>query len=124
MSLPIATNVTFDIYRTGGAPPASPDVAGVVGHLTGDFRGGQEGGDRLNNSLCWTHILLMDVSVDIRDSYVGHGAYVGQDNVYIPGQNGTRFEVVFIERRQRGTPNEHKRVYLDRLTANWPTDEL
>ena len=126
MALPIAPNVTFDIYRAGVTPPADPAVAGVVGHLTCDFRGGQEGGDRLTNSLCWTHIVLIDASIDIRDPYVGQGGYYSsyQDCIYIPDQNGTRFGVVFVERLHRGTPHEHKRVYLDRMTPNWPTNEL
>ncbi len=124
MALPIAANVTFDIYRAGVAPPTDPDVVGVVGHLTCDFRGGQEGGDRLTNALCWTHILLIDVNVDIRDCYVGQGSYFAEDNIYIPDKDGTRFEVVFIERLHRGTPHEHKRVYLDRMAPTWPTNEL
>ncbi|MSU76618.1 MAG: hypothetical protein EXS16_00845 [Gemmataceae bacterium] len=124
MALPIPANITFDIYRAGTTPPAAPAVAGVLGHLQCDWRGGQEGGDRLTNGLCWTHVVLIDVSIDLRDAYVGQGSYVTQDAVYIPDKNGTPFAVVFIERLQRGAPNEHKRVYLDRMTPVWPTNEL
>jgi hypothetical protein len=30
MALPVPTNTTCDIYRSGNAPPNTPDVAGVA----------------------------------------------------------------------------------------------
>ena len=126
MSLPVPPNTTCDIYRAGTSPPlSSPAVAGVPCYLKSDWRGGQEAGDRTNSDAdTWTHVMLIDVGVDIRDGYTGLQNQSQQDSVYIPDQNGTRFHVVFIEFVQRGTPNEHKRVYLDRQAPTWPTNEL
>jgi hypothetical protein len=49
------------------------------------------------------------------------------DSVYLPNQNGTPFYVVFIERVGKGTPFDHKRVYLQRcagVVISWPTNDL
>jgi hypothetical protein len=124
MTLPIQTNTTCDIYRYPNAPPSVPAVSGVPTFLTPDWRRGQEAGDRANASLTWTHVMLVDSSVDLRDMYVGQSTIALQDSVYVPDKNGTHFYVVFIELVERGTPNEHKRVYLDRQAPSWPTDEL
>jgi hypothetical protein len=124
MSLPIPANTTCDIYRTGTRPPASPSVSGVPCYLQSDWRGGNEGGDRAVNALSWTHIMLVDVSVDIRDAYTGQMTSTIQDTVFVPDQTGTAFNVIFVERLQRGTAQEHKRVFLDRQTPSWPTNEL
>jgi hypothetical protein len=126
MALPVAPNTTCDIYRVGVSPPLSPpSVAGVPCFLKADWRGGQEAGDRTNSYVqTWTHIMLVDPSVDIRDSYIGQEGQSAQDAVYIPDQHGTRFFVVFVERVQRGSPHDHKRVFLDRQTPAWPTNEL
>src|SRR5690242_4039234 len=125
MSLPVAANTTCDIYRVGKSPPAAPDVPGVPCFLRPDWRAGQDNGDRaaVPNSLTWTHVLLVDVSVDIRDRYLGALGDAPQDSVYVPDQNGTQFFVTFVERIGRGTSLDHKRVYLDRATPTWPTDE-
>lgn len=126
MAIPIAANTTCDIYRSGAMPPAAPAVAGVAGYLQPDWRRGQETGDRATvpPQLVWTHVLLVESNVDLRDCYQGGLAAVAQDTVYIPNQNGTAFRVTFIERLHRSQTNDHKRVYLDRQTPTWPTNEL
>ncbi|MCI0680681.1 MAG: hypothetical protein L0Y71_01140 [Gemmataceae bacterium] len=126
MALPIQPNTTCDIYRNGTAPPAAPAVAGVACYLQPDWRAGQDQGDRANLPavLAWTHVLLMDTSVDVRDCYLGSLTFGAQDMVYIPDQNGTPFRVIFIERVHRGRAEDHKRVYVDRQTPTWPTNEL
>ncbi|MBM3997052.1 MAG: hypothetical protein FJ303_23305 [Planctomycetes bacterium] len=124
MAIPVAPNTTCDIYRSGNAPPAAPDVAGVACFLKSEWLGSNQAGDRGVPLYTWTHIMLIDVSVDIRDGYLGANAFAAQDNVYIPDKNGTRFVVTFIERVQRGTLQEHKRVFLDRQTPNWPSNDL
>jgi hypothetical protein len=125
MSLPISTNTTCDIFRAAVLPPGgSPAVTAVPCALQCDWRGGQEAGDRNNGACTWTHIMLVPMSVDIRDGYVGISSQAAQDTVFIPDHTGTRFNVIFIERVQRGTPNEHKRVYLDRQAPVWPSDQL
>jgi hypothetical protein len=124
MSLPYAPNNTCDIYRQGNSPPSAPDVAGVPIFLKPDWLRGQEAGDRGDNTLTWTHIMLADAGVDVRDYYGGGSAGSPQDQLYIPDRNGTRFQVIFIERIGVGTALNHKRVYLDRNTPNWPTDNI
>lgn len=126
MALPIQANTTCDVYRTGTAPPAAPAVAGVSCYLQPDCRAGQDQGDRpmIPAALVWTHVLLVDTSVDLRDGYLGGLSFGNQDTVYVPNQNGTPFRVIFIERVHRGRSEDHKRVYLDRQTPTWPTNEL
>ena len=125
MSLPVAANTTCDIYHTGSFPPGgSPAATGVPCFLKGDWRGGQEAGDRNSNACTWTHIMLVDVSVDIRDGYNGAEFFMQQDAIWVPDVNGTRFNVIFVERVLQGTAQEHKRVYLDRTAPTWPTNNL
>ncbi len=119
-------NITCDIYRFGTAPPAAPAVAAVAGYLRPDWRAGQEQGDRTGAlaQLVWTHVLLVDASVDIRDAYTGGMGRTEQDTVYIPDQNGTAYKVTFIERVGSKEAQDHKRVYLDRQTPTWPTSQV
>ena len=125
MSLPVPANATCDIFHVGSMPPlGSPAATGVPCVLQCDWRGGQEAGDRNSSANMWTHVLLLDFSVDIRDAYTGNNSQSPQDAVFIPDQHGTRFNVIFIERVQRGTAHEHKRVYLDRQQPSWPSDDL
>jgi hypothetical protein len=124
MAVPFTPNTTCDIYRAGSTPPATPDVPAVPCFLQPNWRGGQEAGDYSNKFMIWTHVLLVETKMDVRDSYVGQAGAVAQDTLYVPDQTGTGFNVVFVERIQRGTPYDHKRVYLDRMTPNWPTNEL
>ena len=124
MALPIQTNTTCDIYRFPNTPPAAPAVSAVPVFLLPDWFRGQDAGERGNAALTWTHIMLVDAAVDIRDMYAGQATMTMQDSLWVPDQNGTRFSVVFIELVQRGTPNVHKRVYLDRLQPTWPSNEL
>ena len=123
MSLPIAPNTTCDVYHVGTAPPGNPAIAGVPCFLRTDWRGGQEAGDRSTASP-WTHVMLIEPDVDIRDAYVGGSVAFQQDTVCIPDKNGTLFVVAFIERVQRNTPHEHKRVFLDRQQPFWPSNNL
>ena len=126
MPLPTPPNTTCDIYRNTNAPPAAPDVAGVSCHLRPDWARGMEQADHnaLPVGLVWTHVVLMDVAVDVRDAYQGGLGYLQEDTIFIPDQNGTPFRVTFIERVFRGAAQEHKRVYVDRQAPTWPTNEL
>jgi len=60
----------------------------------------------------------------LRDAYIGAGNFQIQDRIYVSNSNGTLFYVKFIERVGKATSFDHKRVYLDRRTPNWPTKEL
>jgi hypothetical protein len=119
MALPLPANTTCDIYRHGVTPPAAPTLAAVPCVLQNDWRGGQAGRDRQANTLTWTHVLLVDAGVDIRDAYAGLSNLTPQDTVYIPDQSGTPYNVIFIEVVQPGSADTHKRVYLDRQQPNW-----
>jgi hypothetical protein len=131
MGLPIKTNTTCDIYRTGHTPPATPDVAGVAINLEPNF-GPPHMSATVNASTGsrWTHIALCDITVDIRDAYQG-GATVaqdsyggGNDSVYVPDKTGTKFAVVFVERVGYNTGQDFLRVYLQRFAPTWPTSNL
>lgn len=130
MPLPQTPNTTCDIYRsTSPPPPAAPDVAAVPCVLLPDFAGCHramgEGGGASGNELRWTHVLLVDVSVDIRDAYTGADD-VGTtlDHVYVPDKDGTKFDVIFVERLGYTGDSDHKRAYLRRDTVSWPTNYL
>src|ERR1019366_4098595 len=121
MPLPIPANTTCAIYRHGVTPPAESATAGAPCVLQSNWLGGQSARDRQVNTLTWTHIMLVDISVDIRDAYAGQSTLTPQDSVYIPDGTGVPFNVVFIEVVLPGTQNAHKRVYLDRLQPDWST---
>lgn len=125
--LPAPPNITCDIHRGGSSPPAPAAVVGVVGHLRSVFRQGLEAGENLGSpGQRFTHILLVAVGADIRDTYdAGLLSTVDDpDSVWIPDSAGTGFNVAFVERRLRGTPFDHLRVYLNRRRIDWPSDEL
>jgi hypothetical protein len=125
MALPIAANTTGDLYRAGNSPPATPDAAALAVYLQPSYALGLEAGEHVDErALKFTHLLLVDAGVDIRDDYGLSGIGSNADSIYIPDRNGTLFSVLFVERRQRGTPQDHKRVYLRRSTPGWPTTEL
>ncbi len=73
----------------------------------------------------WTHLMLVDVSADVRDGYdQGNWNATAGDSVYVPDQSGTPFQVLFVERVGRGTAQDHKRVFLDRKLPTWPTNNV
>ena len=121
-ALPLTANLTCDVYRSGNAPPAAPDVSAVPCLLRPAFREGQEATEGRSP---YTHVMLVAADVDVRDWYVGDGAYSAQDVVYVPsGGTAVSYRVRFVERVGRGTAQDHKRVYLDRFIKSWPTDDL
>jgi hypothetical protein len=124
MAFPGLPNTTCDIYRSGGGLPASPDVAGVSCRLSGNYARGVDTGEGDPDTLKFTHVLLVDVSVDVRDSYSLGAISSGADAVWVPDKNGVRYDVIFVERRLRGTALDHKRVYLVRRPPTWPSDDI
>jgi hypothetical protein len=119
VTLPVPQNTTIFVERTGTSYPA---------FLKPDWPLGQEHGDRTgwtnNNTLAWTHIALLPVGADVRDSYTGLETESDGDTVQVPDSSGTSFLVIFIERCDQGLPTDHKRAYLDRRTVNWPSNIL
>jgi hypothetical protein len=126
MGLPVPANTTCDIYRGGTGPPAAPAVAGVACYLSVDYERRMETGESMSTTLRYTHVMLVDVSVDIRDGMSNYSNTSGNcDLVYVPDKNGTKFQVNFVERHNRGNLQvDHKRVFLDRALPTWPTNNI
>jgi hypothetical protein len=121
MSLLPKSNTTCDIYRSTNSPPNPPDVAGVKIYLT------PKGQSTLTTSW-YTHVALMDPTVDIRDNLQVSGGIpsigTAADNIYVPDKNGTRFQVVVVRRVARGTAGDMKQVILWRTQPTYPTDNV
>ncbi len=115
-----ATNTTIDIYQGMNIPPAAPDVAGVPVSLRPEYQPGLEASEGAAAAR-WTHIIDVALGVDIRDA---GGGGPGGSSVYVPDKNGTKFNVVWVERVGRGSAGDHKRAYLLRTVPAWPTDEV
>jgi hypothetical protein len=114
-----ANNTTCDIYFSPNAPPAAPNVAGVGCCLVPLFREGGESSEG-DLDLRFTHVLYCDATVDVRDNYPGSPTHT----LYVPSSANTGYEVVFVELLNRGQPEAHKRLYLDRNAVTWPSNEL
>jgi hypothetical protein len=114
--LPIAANTTFDLYRAGGVPPTAPTVAGLAGYFEVAMPQGLAAGRHVDSWQRFTHRLLVDRAVDIRDLFDGNSLAAGNpDSVFVPDRTGVRYRVVFVERRLRNTAFDHLCVYLSRL---------
>jgi hypothetical protein len=124
MALPLGANTTCDIYRFGRAPPLAPDVAGVPCFLVPMFGQAKEHGEGDTPTGKYTHLLLVDVGVDVRDGYALGIFGSSYDSVWVPDKNGTGFRVAFVGRALRGTGQDHKRAYLARKQPAWPSSEV
>lgn len=118
-------NTTLDIYRANNGPPATPDVEAASGHLVPDWTGSRRAQSAVStyDSDRWTHVLTVVYTIDIRDGYEYGNFSDAFDTIYVPDQDGTPFRVRFVE-RGRGPNGDIKRVYLDRGTPPWPSNEL
>lgn len=108
-------NTTLDYFEDGHLPPDDePDLASIPGFIDGDFMRGNLGIDKLH----WTHVLQVGCNVEIQtdDSAANH--------VYVPDKDGTCFEIIFIEMLNRGRAGSFKRVFLERKSISWPSEQL
>jgi len=108
-------NTTCDYFKDGHLPETDPpDLTAVPIFLDGDFMRGNLGIDKLR----WTHLLKVRANVEIlaADSPANH--------VYVPNKEGTCFEIVFVEVLERGKAASFKRVYLERKSITWPSEQL
>jgi hypothetical protein len=124
MTLPMGSNTTCDVFRVNNNT-TTPNVAGVSVYLVPRFSAG--GTHAFQSALEYSHVLYCDATIDIRDGYSGGTIGLTADNVWVPSYNagkGTKFTVVFVERIGRGTGVDHKRVYVQRLSPAWPTNDL
>jgi hypothetical protein len=108
---------TCDIYRPFGA--ASPTTTNVPCQLSADLAAGTLGG------LVWTHTLDLACGTEIRDGCTrtaGNNAidYADGDEVRVPSGGTTRYVVVWVEVRSRGSAMECARAYLLRHEPSWP----
>lgn len=123
MSLPVPPNVRVAIYRAAAPPPADAVADNVPGYLESAYDEGLEATES-SPQFRYTHRLLLDGSVDIRDDFQEFDRHGPRDLVYLPDAAGTAFEVVYVERPFRGHVHDVKRVYLNRRQPSWPTPEL
>lgn len=112
MPLPM-TNTTVAIYRPGEAPPDPPAAADVAGLLRPTFRRGLHDGRLDDPNGRFSHVLLVQPTVDIRDGYDRGDVDAAAADVVIEADD-VSYRVVFVERRNRGSPEDHLRVYLAR----------
>jgi hypothetical protein len=130
------TNCTCDVYR-GYSPvhPADPPnrpavLKGVSGYLRHHVRAGRfgyfSGQGNAQAPLHWTNLLLLGLGKDVRDAYqselvadtLQNGDTLLVADYPIAG-TCTAFLVVLVQRRDRGLPSDHLRVYLDRARPTY-----
>jgi hypothetical protein len=117
----IVPNTTCDIYRVGNAPPSAPDVAGVPLFITYCYDIGRERGEKEAQQFRFTAIANVDLTADIRDDFSDWtGSATNRDTIYVPDKTGIGYKVIFVETIGRNTPQQRRRVYLDRMTVTWP----
>ena len=108
-------NTTCDYFEDGHLPETDlPDLAAVPIFLDGDFMRGNLG----IGNLRWTHLLKVRGNVEIQ------AADSPANLVYVPNKDGTCFEIVFVEVLERGKAGSFKRVYLERKSITWPSEQL
>jgi hypothetical protein len=108
MSLPLAPNVTVDIFRHGGGPGGTPAVAALAAYLT------PRGNSNVTTAF-YTHLLYVPSATDIRDAYVPGSLTPGSspDVVYYPaGGSGNPYTVVLVREWNIGGALDHIEVLL------------
>jgi hypothetical protein len=132
MTLAVPSNVTVSIYA--GSNPGSPYAVGALrstqqGYLLPRVQDGRFGSAQW---LKWTHWLLLNPGVDVRDAYnsqldPSRNNALGDTVIELDaaGVNKTAWYVAFVELVGAGTPAAHLRCYLDRFQpSGWPTTAL
>jgi hypothetical protein len=119
MSIPASLlTTTCDIYSPFGA--ASPSATAVPCRLVADLYRGR--GTSPNNTVAWTHFLDVQDTVTVLDGCtrtvpLNTINYADGDEVRIPSGGSARYVVVWVEKRNIGTVNQYKRVFLMRHSA-------
>jgi hypothetical protein len=130
MALTIPPNVTVNIYA--GSNAAAPYTFGSLrstqkGYLQPRVQDGRFGSAQW---LKWTHWLLLNPGVDIRDAYnsqldPARNNALADTVVLVGGPSKTAWYVVFVEAVGVGTPSAYLRAYLNRFQpSQWPTQAL
>jgi hypothetical protein len=135
MALPVAANVTLDVYR-GYAPaaPYSPPnrpavLMGVGGFLRNHVENGRFGyliPGQNDVPIYWTNILEVALGTDARDAYnseLNADTIQSGDTIVIADYpvvgTCTAFVCVMAQRRNRDNAGDHLRLYLDRAQPRW-----
>jgi hypothetical protein len=120
-ALVVPANTTCDIVDSLGSVRAT----GVPICLLGSYAGYLERGEGDSPPWGYTHWAILPWDQDVRDGYDAGASAGGADFLWVPNQAaGAKFQVRFVERRHRGGPLDHKRVYLVRVQVSWPTSNL
>lgn len=120
-STPFPSNNTADIYRAGTAPPSAPAISGVRILIVANKSCPTHDAE---DALGYSHFALVAATLDVRDNKSDAFTLGSPDILYVPDKNGTPFKVNHVELRSRNTPSEHKKLYLDRGTPPWPTNDV
>jgi len=112
---------TAVIYHAGNSPPAAPDVSLFQIEMFGNFWARVESGEGDTQAGHFTHIAIMDASIDCRDDYDEGTPGPNNDTLYYPTETGTPFTVRFVEIFKDEDGILKKRAYLDRKSPTWPT---
>jgi hypothetical protein len=73
----------------------------------------------------YTHIMHLDLSVDIRDRYIGAATVDALKRPLVAIlPDGTVMDVSFVQRVNHGQLADHKVAFLNRALPGWPTDTL
>lgn len=105
-------NVTFTISRSG---------LNTTGYLRPAYPEGLEHGEAGSSTLKYSHVLIVDNAIDIRDGYSYGSIGAGQDTIHIPNSSDplkVAYLVIFVELAGISYAPP-KRVYLQR--QNVPT---
>ncbi len=118
--LPIPSNTTCDIYRTGHTPPAAPDVASVSIALQWASTNQKYVLQTGAAQPIYDYIAYCPLGTDIRDN---GGSGSGSDTIYVPNKNGTPYTVIWVERLTTAA-GDVLAAYLTRGTTTFPTDQV
>lgn len=119
MPIPTPPNTTCDIYRASNLFQAAVPI-----HLKAIYPQGLERGEGDSDTLKFTHCILFDQSIDIRDAYNAGTIGSTYDTLYIPDDTQTAWTVIFVEWVDLGYAWQHKRAYIVRQLPNYPTTAL
>lgn len=111
---------TCSIYRHN-PPTGSPVATDVPLYISGTYQCGSYQVTPLLRP--WTYIAEFDLDVDIRDSYPGQaGSWLlaNADSIVLDDPAGVSLVVIMVEEYVNSSNNRVQRVFLDRLTVDWP----
>jgi hypothetical protein len=120
-----AFNTTFDFYLAPNVPWTNAIITSQPCHLDSEFEMATQHSHGSNPSFRWTHVMCIQENQQVQDTWPDNPAnYVTCPAANAADQQPTPFLVVFVETVNRNTPQEYKRVFLQRQTPIWPSNDL